>query len=215
MLLAFHDAVAVGIPLDPGVLDGALDAGPELAQPIVTRAAHPLAIDLHNAAHLAVGRGMHFVASLPQGHGSAEAHAAIGPQIDQKIRLPHAALELRIEVRHGLLVVVDMRAVHGTAATVIVAAFEGERDILLQHHDGVGAQNRRLAGYGIDHRCRQRGSIECVAILLGTRAQRIELQINLKSRHVATQPASEIRVVRDADLHGAFPPQGHERSPGA
>ena len=117
---------------------------------------------------------MHLVTAGTQRHRRAEAHAAIGPQVHQKIGFSHTALEIRIKMRQSLLVVVDVGAVHGAAAGVIIAAFKGEHQFAVQHHHGIGAQDGCLAGHGIDQRCRQRGGVERVAIFLRARAQGAE-----------------------------------------
>ena len=171
VLLAFHDAVAVGVPVHPGVFERALHAGPELAQPGVARAQPPLAVDLHDAAHLAVRGGVSLVSALAQRHRGAEAHAAVRTHVGEEVDFPHAAFQVRIEVRHGLLVVVDVRAVHGAAAAVVVAALERQRLAAFQHHHGVGADDGSLAGYGVQHGRGQGGRPQRVAIALRALAQ--------------------------------------------
>src|SRR5207249_4180981 len=59
VLGALHDAVAVGVPAagDPGELQRPAGGRPERAQQVVVAAEPPLAVQLHQAAHLPVRGG--------------------------------------------------------------------------------------------------------------------------------------------------------------
>ena len=152
VLLALHDAVAVRIPQLPRVGERLLRLGPERPEVGVVARHEPLPVELHERAHLAVGRGdvVPEDASLERQHG-AELLLPVGQGVVLVVGQPHGPLELREEERQRLGVVPDVGAVHRAAARVVVAPLEGVEAAVGGAETRRGADDGHLARDGVEH----------------------------------------------------------------
>ncbi len=112
MVDPLHQPILVRIPVLPSVLEGFAHLGPERPEPVVVARDEPLPIGAQHPAHLAVGGGVVAVIGGRSGRqGEAELHVPVAlAEVDRVVLLPHVALQLGEEVRHGLGVAPHVRA---------------------------------------------------------------------------------------------------------
>ena len=103
-------SLAVRVPGADAVVQARPYPRPEAAQPGRVAADPPLAVDLHDAAELAVGRGVEVVRRGLDGQGDPEVLVAVLVLADRELGLSQGALERRKQVRDRLGVVPDVGA---------------------------------------------------------------------------------------------------------
>ncbi len=163
----------------PGVGDGALDRGPELAQPRGIAGEFPVAVGDEHVAEEAIGAGASLLIGFQtQREAQPEGHAAGGGEVVGVVRLAHGARQSREEERQCLGVVPDMGAASLATAAGAVAALEAVEGAVLEAHHGGRLEDREVGGDGVEHAVGQRageerlleaarGGLEAVPVLEG------------------------------------------------
>ena len=159
----FEEAFFGRVPGVDAVVETGLHAGPEPAEPLRVAADAPLAIDLHDAAQLAVGRGVEVVHQRPDRQRAAEHLVAALVLRRPELRLAERPLQGGKQVRDGLRVVPDVRTRAGAAAGVVVAPFPGPQPAVGLAEHGGRLEDREIGRHGLDHFRRQRAVVEAVA----------------------------------------------------
>ena len=121
VLAALHHAVAVTVPpfVAPGVGQYLFGLLPMAFEKGTVARELPVAVELHEAAHLAVGRGTAALRGLAQGQGGAEAHLSVVACGVLELDVAHRARQLAEKESSGCLVVPYMGArAHARAEAV-------------------------------------------------------------------------------------------------
>ena len=151
VLTAFHHAVLIGVPasVDPAELEGPTGLGPEGAQHFVIAGELPVAVELHQATHLAIGGGKAVVLGARQRQIDAKAHEAIVPGGMAKLSIPHRCGQIAKEERGRLLVIPHVGAAAMAATSLVVTPFKTEKATILGAKAGLRAQVRQIEQGGL------------------------------------------------------------------
>ena len=192
VLAAFHDAVAVGVPAagNPAELHRAAHRRPQATQVGIAPRQLPVAMDLHDAAHLAVGGGLAEGAAACEGQVHAEAHHALVVGGVPELHLAHRPGEIAEEKGRGLLVVPDVRARAMAAALRVRDPFPAEQGAVGRAETRLRAQRADVEERGLLHLRRQVAAADGVDERRGARAQRWE------PRHFACEHVPGVGVSR-------------------
>ena len=154
VLAALHHAVAVGIPatFNPAELHCLFHLWPEVSEHGIIAGELPVAVHLHNAAHLSVGSGPSPLLCTLKRQPDTEAHQSIVPGGVCKLNLTHPFRQIAEEERYGLLVVPDVGTGAVAGAFMVAAAFPAIETSVRRAEAGLCAQVGQIEQRGLlDH----------------------------------------------------------------
>src|SRR5919205_3597377 len=143
-------AVSIRVPVSTGIVDRALDAGPDLREPLPVGAQLPLPQYAQDAAHLPVEGGLRLLIAprpdelLAEGFEAAEGHPAVGLGLDGELDAAHLPLQAREEEGHCLGIAPHVRTASLAAAGVVKTAFPAQEAPIFEPEAGRAAQRHNV-----------------------------------------------------------------------
>ncbi len=146
VLAALHHPVPVGVPpaRDPAELERLLRLRPQHPQHRVVAGQLPVAVQLHQAAHLTVGRGQGEFLGPLDGQVDAEAHQPVVAGGLGILDLAHGLGQIAEQEGGGLLVIPHVRARAVAAAGLVAAALPAQQASVRGAERGLRAQRAQV-----------------------------------------------------------------------